>query len=118
MPPHLGMGTRSPGRAVSAFGGVTQPEEWNDPPERWQDLAACRGLGKYGDSIFFQGGDNPRRTPAAEPNAEARSICASCAVRLECLDFALRTNQEYGMWGGRDERERRKLRTARRKLAR
>lgn len=106
------MGTRSPGRAVSAFGGVTQPEEWDDPQARWQDLAACRGANTA--RVFFPAGDDAK---VPDPFAEARALCGRCAVRLECLDFALRTRQEDGMWGGRDERERRKLRTARRKMA-
>jgi WhiB family redox-sensing transcriptional regulator len=33
-------------------------------------------------------------------------------VREECLEFALATNQEAGIWGGTTEEERRKLRKA------
>jgi WhiB family redox-sensing transcriptional regulator len=29
---------------------------------------------------------------------------------MECLDFAITTNQEYGVWGGTSEEERRVLR--------
>ena len=33
-----------------------------------------------------------------------------CPVAEECLEFALATNQEAGVWGGTTEEERRKLR--------
>ena len=28
------------------------------------------------------------------------AICAACDIKTECLDYALRTDQEYGVWGG------------------
>jgi WhiB family redox-sensing transcriptional regulator len=40
----------------------------------------------------------------------AKLICATCAVQEECLDYALNTNQEAGVWGGYAEDERRRLR--------
>lgn len=40
---------------------------------------------------------------------EAKSICADCLVRAECLQYALETGQRHGIWGGRSERERRRL---------
>ena len=50
--------------------------------------------------------------PALEQIETARRICAACAVNDECLEFALATNQEAGIWGGTTEEERRKLRKA------
>ena len=50
-------------------------------------------------------------TPAERPQARerreatARQVCASCAVRLDCRDFA-RGQHEYGFWGGESEDER------------
>jgi WhiB family redox-sensing transcriptional regulator len=47
----------------------------------------------------------------APPSIEtARRICTACLVSEECLEFALATNQEAGIWGGTIEEERRKLR--------
>ncbi len=40
----------------------------------------------------------------------AKEICDICTVDFECLEFALATNQEAGVWGGKTEEERRKLR--------
>jgi WhiB family redox-sensing transcriptional regulator len=39
-------------------------------------------------------------------------VCRSCEAQEPCLDFALATNQESGVWGGTSEEERRKLRKA------
>jgi WhiB family redox-sensing transcriptional regulator len=35
-----------------------------------------------------------------------------CPVRAECLEFALRNDERYGVFGGLSERERRKLKRA------
>lgn len=61
---------------------------------RWQELAACAGLGVDPD-VFFpvtQWGPSDWRTPKA--------LCDSCPVRLQCLDYALKSHEPYGMWGG------------------
>ena len=42
----------------------------------------------------------------------AKGVCRSCEALEPCLDFALATNQESGVWGGTSEEERRKLRKA------
>ena len=42
----------------------------------------------------------------------AKRVCRSCDAQEPCLDFALATNQESGVWGGTSEEERRKLRKA------
>jgi WhiB family redox-sensing transcriptional regulator len=39
----------------------------------------------------------------------AKAICAECEVRVECADFALRSEQVFGIWGGMTEIERRDL---------
>lgn len=36
-------------------------------------------------------------------------MCAKCPVRQECLEWALETAQDFGVWGGMTERERRAL---------
>ncbi len=73
----------------------------------WRDEAACRGLDT---DVFF-----PLTDEEAE---EAKAICASCSVREECLEFALLTRQDDGVWGGLTEAERRRLRRRRREQAR
>jgi WhiB family transcriptional regulator, redox-sensing transcriptional regulator len=39
----------------------------------------------------------------------ARRICADCAVKTECLEYALTYRIDHGVWGGCSERERRRI---------
>lgn len=41
--------------------------------------------------------------------SEARSVCASCSIRMACLSYALRHGVE-GVWGATTEEERRAMR--------
>lgn len=75
----------------------------DEPSDSWRDRAACRDSGP---NLFFPAG------PAASSRhvERAKSVCKWCPVRCDCLDYALETNQQPGIWGGLDEAERRKLR--------
>ena len=42
----------------------------------------------------------------SDMNERAMALCGECSVSLECRTFALVTEQEYGVWGGVQERER------------
>ncbi|MHB1445198.1 MAG: WhiB family transcriptional regulator, partial [Acidimicrobiales bacterium] len=44
-----------------------------------------------------------------EDPAATKTVCAQCEVRVACLDYAMETRQEFGIWGGTDEDERRSL---------
>ena len=70
----------------------------------WRDQAACAGVDT---EAFFPVGSTG---PAVEVADVARAICSTCPVRADCLRFAVATNQQYGIWGGCDEDERRALR--------
>lgn len=71
----------------------------------WQHLAACRGEA----ALFFpERSDEPREERLAR-EASAKAICSTCAVRTECLEYALRTRESHGVWGGLNEYERRAL---------
>ncbi|MGW1468498.1 WhiB family transcriptional regulator [Streptomyces sp. NPDC002308] len=67
---------------------------------RWMKSAACRNKKL---ELFFPVGERQ----AADKTARAKKLCASCAVRPECLQWAMDTQQEAGIWGGLDGRERR-----------
>jgi len=72
----------------------------------WQERAACRGE----DLDLFFGpptGDDREYGPAkAEREAEAKWLCSICAVRAECLNWALDNGEKYGIFGGLNEDER------------
>ncbi len=70
----------------------------------WRDQSACRDTDP---DLFFPVGTTG---PAIEQIENAKSVCTDCEVRQPCLDFALATNQDSGIWGGTSEEERRKLR--------
>jgi WhiB family redox-sensing transcriptional regulator len=72
----------------------------------WRDRAACASVDP---DLFFPVGVTG---PAVDQIAAAKAVCGECPVRAECLDFAITTNQEYGIWGGTSEEERRVLRRA------
>lgn len=39
----------------------------------------------------------------------AKKVCGECDVREQCLGYALASDERFGIWGGKSERERRKL---------
>ncbi|TMK81786.1 MAG: WhiB family transcriptional regulator, partial [Actinobacteria bacterium] len=45
-----------------------------------------------------------------DEEAEALSICATCPVRAQCLDYAIRNRETYGIWGGTTPDQRRRIR--------
>ena len=69
----------------------------SDDP-RWRLEAACR---ERSVRTFFPDQSDP---------TTARRICARCPVRRECLEYALVTGQEHGVWGGTTPRERTQIR--------
>ena len=42
--------------------------------------------------------------------AKAKEVCGECPVSTQCLEYALETNQDSGIWGGLDEEQRRAIR--------
>lgn len=69
---------------------------------RWQTQGLCRGVNP---DLFF-----PERGASTR---EAKEVCKGCPVRPECLEYALKTGQKFGIWGGLSERERRRIRRQR-----
>ncbi|MCA1726621.1 MAG: WhiB family transcriptional regulator [Actinobacteria bacterium] len=80
----------------------------------WQHRAACRGEVA---SLFFPDNAEEPRDERKVRESQAKAICARCEVRDKCLDYALRTREPYGVWGGLNEYERRALLRERDKVA-
>lgn len=70
----------------------------------WMDQAACRS---HDPELFFPAGNIGKALPKLR---QALSVCGQCPVRRDCLEFAFRTGQEYGVWGGASEEDRGALR--------
>jgi WhiB family transcriptional regulator, redox-sensing transcriptional regulator len=88
--------------ALSSSRSLTLAAENDD----WRHTANCRDTSP---DLFFPVGTTG---PALEQIATAKAVCDTCPSQQPCLEFALMTNQDTGIWGGTSEEERRKLRKA------
>jgi WhiB family redox-sensing transcriptional regulator len=75
----------------------------------WVHRARCKD---EDPELFFPIGTTG---PAATQAEMAKALCFQCPVRDECLEWALATGQDSGVWGGTTEEERRAIRRARRR---
>lgn len=69
--------------------------------EDWREAALCA---QTDAALFF-----PDKGGSAR---EAKRLCATCPVRIQCLESALDNDERHGIWGGLSERELRKIRRA------
>lgn len=84
--------------------------------EPWADDAKCVGMGAAGD-IFFpeRGHDHKGTTEQAKAICYGRDGKAPCPVMDQCLDYAMRMDEPYGIWGGRTRRERNAIKRGKRR---
>src|SRR4051812_997609 len=75
--------------------------------EAWILAAACRD---EDPELFFPIGTTGPSLPQIEA---AKRVCRRCPVRAECLESALESGQDAGVWGGLTELERRELKRGR-----
>jgi len=69
----------------------------------WDARAACRDVD--GELFFAE-----TKTDADKGvTDDAKTVCQRCEVRGHCLQYALVTRQEFGIWGGMTSDERRGL---------
>ncbi len=78
----------------------------------WRNEASCKDADP---DLFFPIGTTG---VAIDQVDAAKRICTTCAVREPCLEFALASNQDAGVWGGLTEDERRTLKRARQRRRR
>ena len=70
----------------------------------WRRNALCRDTDP---ELFFPVGTTGQ---ALLQISRAKEVCCECPVKFDCLDFAMETNQDTGIWGGTSEEERRQMR--------
>lgn len=68
----------------------------------WEQ-AECQG---EDPELFFPIGTTG---PALLQIEEARRVCLRCDIREKCLEWALETGQDHGVWGGMSEDERKAI---------
>lgn len=68
---------------------------WAEP---WMSEGICSQVD--GDLWFPEKGSS---------TAPAKRICMGCPVRERCLEWALDNNERFGVYGGKSERDRRKI---------
>jgi WhiB family redox-sensing transcriptional regulator len=74
------------------------PGRTSQRPLKWQDDALCAET------------DPEAFTPTKGGSTlSAKRVCAACPVAAQCLEYALANNERHGVWGGKSERERRKI---------
>ena len=79
----------------------------------WRHQAECRN---EDPELFYPIGNTG---PALVQIEAAKAVCRRCVAVDECLEWALETSQDSGVWGGMSEDERRatKRRAARSRSA-
>lgn len=70
----------------------------------WRHRAACLD---EDPELFFPIGESTASD--RRQIDEAKAVCIRCAVRDTCLKWALDTGQDFGIWGGMSEAERRTI---------
>lgn len=76
---------------------MAEPLKYYD--EDWREHAACKG---ESPSVFF--------FEDTSPNHEARRMCYTCPVRIDCLEYATEHEKDWGVWAGVTARVRLTLR--------
>jgi len=63
----------------------------------WMESAVCRQIDS---EMFFPDRENPNTDGLISTIRRAQTVCRSCPVQTECLDYALTNNEKYGIWAG------------------
>lgn len=75
---------------------------------RWMARGAC--VNHPTDLWFPSTSDGRKGRPSgmyAGQAARAKKVCSTCPVVAECAAYAITNREEFGVWGGLDEDERR-----------
>jgi WhiB family redox-sensing transcriptional regulator len=92
---------RTPGRATTRFEGrVVSSLQKNFLAAMVDNPPPCT---EEDPEIFFGGSDS---TAAARNVAAAKAVCRTCPLIFACLQFALETNDQFAIMGGKTPNER------------
>lgn len=84
---------------------VTHFPEWFDSPDR-----ACKGVDP---NVFFAADDRDSKDSIENTLVKAVKLCEMCPFRAKCLEFALKNDERYGVWGATSASMRRQIKRCR-----
>lgn len=91
---------------AAPFRLVDTPAWFDDP---------SRGCAAPGEVQFFPPDFLEHRRYSFD-SKPAKKLCRACPFKNECLEWSLQTKQNYGVWGGMDEKQRRQIMRCRKGL--
>lgn len=89
----------------------TLKAEVGAPARAGHDAALARGASERRARLACEESD-PEAWFTPETREWAKLQCSRCPARAACLQLALQRRETHGVWGGLDERERRRLERA------
>lgn len=84
--------------AVGRFFETADYANSRDLDRHWQEFGLCA---QTDPELFFP--------ESGESTKLARSVCAACDVREQCLEYAIKNDEKDGIWGGLNPTERKRL---------
>ena len=72
----------------------------------WQYDAMCR---QHSSNLFFPPATFEKKEDREKRELKAKAVCNGCPVRTECLDEAKEISEPFGIWGGQNEVERKRI---------
>jgi len=103
---HVGMASSPAQSGCSTLNDVLRMFR-NGRREAWFREAVCRSLSKAEKALFYSHSSDQEEQKAIEQ--KAKGFCHQCPSMEACLQYALQTRQDHGIWGGTTESERLQL---------
>jgi len=76
-------------------------------PRAWFDLQDA--IDEHGTPACAQADPEAWFPEKGEKVSQAKKICQACPIRNQCLEYALETNEVFGIWGGLTYKQRLRL---------
>lgn len=105
----------SPSPRLTPASEPSAPEESADATSLWEAMAPfaeeeAGALAWQAEALCAQTDPEAFFPEKGGSTRDAKRVCGACAVREECLQYALENDERFGIWGGLSERERRRVR--------
>ena len=75
----------------------------------WGQRARCKNKATAKHDPWFPEDEDGNEDYSEEKTWIARAECAACPVREMCLEYAIETGQQHGIWAGYSPEERRHI---------